>query len=521
MTPVRTGVTDPGYNGWMPPPPPPPTLRQRAWLAYLVQELTAPAAELSCHAEELDAASPADPHARKLTDRIRDRAAYLTETVRKLAAAEIAPTTDAELKTLRHDLRGAAGYVISACDSLEEEAADLGSPLADTRIAARRLLDQLGSLAPLDPNSEESSLALPILDTLNQLPAAVAAARADRSQPGRVLLVDDNEFNRDLVGKVLRDMGHAVEAVDGGVAAMERLGRSDPPDVVLCDVLMPGVTGLDLLRWLKADPELWAVPVIMVSALGDEGGVLACIAAGAEDYLTRPVRPELLRVRIAAGLEKKRLRDREREYQSRIDRLVNAMFPPAAVAEWRQHEAIRPKRHEKVGVLFTDIAGFTAWCEARQDRPEEVVATLQDLITRFEASAARHGVQKIKTIGDAFMAVAGLDGSDANPALSLLRCALDLIADAAAHPAKWKVRVGVNVGPVVSGVLGQTQFSFDVWGHAVNAAARMESNGIPGRVTLSETAWDDLKAVAVGSARKVEVKGLGAVTVWDFERFKG
>lgn len=489
-------------------------------MAYLVQELTAPAAELSRHASALHAVSPTDPHVCKLLDRIRDRSSYLAETVRKLAAAEIAPHTDAELKALRHDLRGAAGYVISACDSLEEDAADLGPALVATRTVARKLLDLIGSLAPLDPTNEQSR-EMPILDALVKLPAAVAAARAERTEPGRVLLVDDNEFNRDLVSKMLRDLGHVVEAVDGGQAAVTRLRRPQLDlDVVLCDVLMPGVTGLDLLKWMKADAELWGIPVIMVSALGDEDGVLACIAAGAEDYLTRPVRPELLRARIAAGLEKKRLRDREREYQSRIDRLVNAMFPPAAVTEWRQHEAIRPKRHEKVGVLFTDIAGFTSWCEARQDHPEEVVATLQDLITRFEASAARHGVQKIKTVGDAFMAVAGLDGTDPNPALSLIKCGLALIADAAAHPAGWKVRVGVNVGPVVSGVLGKTQFSFDVWGHTVNAAARMESNGLPGRVTLSEVAWADVCGVAEATPRQVEVKGLGTTTVWDFERFQ-
>lgn len=508
------------------PPPPPQTLQQRAWLAFLVQELTAPAADLSSHAVELVAAADphADKHVRTTARRVLDRALYLVDTVQKLASAQLVPASPAELKTLRHDLRGAAGYVISACDSLGEEGADLGPPLAATRTAARRLLDLLASLAPVDPNAGDTALSMPILDTLAQLPAAVASAArtADRADPGRVLLVDDNEFNRDLVAKMLRDLGHTVDAVDGGRAALDHLHSADPPaDVVLCDVLMPGVTGLDLLKQLKADPDLWAVPVIMVSALGDEDGVLACIAAGAEDYLTRPVRAEMLRARIAACLEKKRLRDREREYQSRIDRLVNALFPPAAVAEWRQNEAIRPRRHDKVGVLFTDVAGFTAWCEGRQDHPEEVVATLQDLVIRFEKSAERHGVQKIKTVGDAFMAVAGLDGTDPNPALSLLKCGLDLIADAAAHPAGWRVRVGVNVGPVVSGVLGQTQFSFDVWGHAVNAAARMESSGVPGRVTLSEAAWADVDCVAVGNARTVEVKGLGTITVWDFERFRG
>jgi adenylate cyclase len=506
----------------MPSPPPPPTLRQRAWVAYLVQELPAPAAELAEQAAALLTAAGSQPEKefKKLAHRIHDRAAYLSDTVRKLASADIAPTTDADFRTLRHDLRGAAGYVISACDSLAEDDAPLGPALPATRDAARTLLELLASLGVSDPTPDESAFALPILDTLDQLPAAVAAARTDRTDPGRILLVDDNEFNRDLVGKMLRDLGHTVEAVAGGQEAMDRLRHDAAADVVLCDVLMPGVTGLDLLRWMKSDADLWAVPVVMVSALGDEDGVLACIAAGAEDYLTRPVRPELLRVRLAASLEKKRLRDREREYQHRIDRLVNAMFPPAAVAEWRQHEAIRPKRHEKVGVLFTDVAGFTSWCEARQDHPEEVVATLQDLITRFEASAARHGVQKVKTIGDAFMAVAGLDGTDPNPALSLLKCGLDLIADAGAHPSGWKVRVGIHVGPVVSGVLGQTQFSFDVWGHTVNAAARMESSGVPGRVTLSPTAWLDVKGLATAYPRLVEVKGLGATTVWDFDNFK-
>ena len=114
-----------------------------------------------------------------------------------------------------------------------------------------------------------------------------------------------------------------------------------------------------------------------------------------------------------------------------------------------------------------------------------------------------------------------MDGTDPNPALSLLKCGLDLIADVAAHPAGWRVRVGVHVGPVVTGVLGESQFSFDVWGHTVNAAARMESNGVPGKVTLSPTAWADVDGVATGVSRAVEVKGLGAVTVWDFERFKG
>ena len=223
----------------------------------------------------------------------------------------------------------------------------------------------------------------------------------------------------------------------------------------------------------------------------------------------------MLRARLAGCLEKKRLRDREQAYQMRIDRLVRAIFPPAAVEEWLATGTIKARRYEKVGVLFTDISGFTAWCEGRRNKPEAVVEMLQSLIVRFEKIAIQHGVQKIKTIGDAFMAVAGLDGNDTNPALALLNCGRDLIRESANHPAGWGVRVGVHVGPVVSGVLGQTQFSFDVWGHTVNAAARMESNGVVGKITLSPEAFADVRKSVQAETRQVTAKGIGHVTVYD------
>ena len=490
-------------------------LQQRAWLAYLVQELRGPAETLRHNAASLAELGKAstDDHVATAVQRIRERADQLPD---------ILGSSDRDRRTLRHDLRGAVGYVISACEDLAEDSgAALAAKLEPTFEAAKRLLGLIGTLTrfPADGASIDA-----MQQTVRNLPEAVASASAqsDRSEPARLLLIDDNQYNRDLVARMVQGLGHTVDAVAGGQEAIDRLSNRERPlpDLILCDLLMPGVTGFDVLRWLKADALCWAIPVIVVSALGDDDGVLACIAAGAEDYLTRPVRLELLRARIAGGLEKKRLRDREVAYQQRIDRLVQAIFPPAAVEEWRQNGAIKPRRYERVGVLFSDISGFTAWCEARRDRPEDVVSTLQDLIVRFEHSAAKHGVQKIKTIGDSFMAVAGLGDDDPNPALSLLRCGLDLIVDTAKHPAGWAVRVGVHVGPLVAGVLGQTQFTFDVWGHTVNAAARMESNGLPGRVTLSEDAWAAVKSLAEADERTVPAKGLGTVSVFDFRSFR-
>jgi CheY-like chemotaxis protein len=505
-------------------------------VAYLRQELTAPAAALAEYARDLaDRADHAgDPAAARTAGQIRDRADHLLDEVHKLtapdsSAAEQADPEGAYWRTVRHDLRAAASFIVMAGEDVLEGsspavARELAPALNPTLAAARRVIDLAEAVVRF--GQAPDAVPLPggsVREMLARLPGAVAqhAARADRSAPGRILIVDDNEFGRDIVARMLAQQGHEVEVLPGGREAQDRLCAADRPpvDLVLLDVMMPGMTGPELLRWLKADPRFWHLPVIMVSALGEDEGVLACIAAGAEDYLTRPVRAELLRARIAGSLEKKRLRDREAEYQARIAGLVRAIFPPAVVAEWERTGTIRPRHHEKVGVLFLDIVGFTTLCEKHRDRPEQVVRMLQEQVERYEETVRRHGVQKIKTIGDGFMGVAGLSDPDPRPALTLLKCGLDLVADTAGHPAGWQVRVGVHVGPVVTGVLGKTQFSFDLWGHTVNTAARVESNGRPGRVTLSGDAWREVADVAAGEERQVVARGIGAVTVWDFVRW--
>jgi len=502
-------------------------LPQRAWQAYIIQELTTPLVALLDLSRTLAKKSQSleDMDARITSGRILDRASYLVETVNHIVTADPARLTRDDRRSVRHDLRAAAGYMISACEDLEESLspdaqAVLQPELPELFDSAKRILRHIEDVVRFG-NPDGSQETEPMHHAIQSLRETMTRANqtADRSEPGRILIVDDNEFNREIVGKTLRKLGHTVETAAGGRIAQARLqDASAPPiDLILLDMLMPDITGLDLLFWLKADAKFWPIPVIMVSALGDEDGIIACISAGAEDFLTRPLRSELLRARIAGCLEKKRLRDREQAYLARIDRLVHALFPPAAVDEWNTTEAIQPRHHDKVGILFLDIVGFTAWCETLRDDPSVVVETLQELVVSIEEIASQHGVQKIKTIGDAFMAAAGMNDTDTNPAWTLLRCGLALIEAVSRHRAGWNVRVGIHVGPVVTGVLGQTQFSFDVWGHTVNAAARTESNGSVGRVTLSNEAYADVQDRVECIGRDVPARGLGIVRVWDVQ----
>ncbi|MFL5341667.1 MAG: adenylate/guanylate cyclase domain-containing protein [Gemmataceae bacterium] len=491
-----------------------------AWLAATRQELAAPAEALVRGSEALRATVPADapPKFAEAVANIATRSAQLRELVARLLHDE-AMLDENQEKTLRHDLRGHAAYVIGMCRLWRKQAAKSGldrfSPDFDRLEATAghvvTLLDKLVSFKRAAPSAEQAEGMAELLRYMDELPAS--------QERGDLLIVDDNKFNRDYLADLLTQQGHHVVGAADGEEAL-RLLEAQPFDVILLDVLMPGITGFGILERLKAS-ELWRhIPVIMVSALEEEMGVINCIARGAEDYLRRPVEPLLLRARVGACLEKKRLRDREITYLGRIDQLLHALFPPEVVVELKETSSIKPRRYERVGVMFLDVVGFTAYCDSRRDRPEEVVNSLQQHFLAFERIARGHGVQKIKTIGDAFLGTAGLLRPGDNPVTTLVRCGEEMIRSARTVSPPWEVRIGIHIGPVVAGVLGETMYSFDLWGDTVNIAARMETAGIPGTITLSGDAWREVSAQAMAELRQVAVRGKGTMEVYGFRGWK-
>jgi class 3 adenylate cyclase len=347
--------------------------------------------------------------------------------------------------------------------------------------------------------------------------------------PARILIVDDEPFNRDVLAQELELLDHEAVAAVHGRDALERLGK-EPVDLILLDIMMPEVDGFEVLRRLKADAALRHIPVIMISALDDIESVVRCVELGAEDYLPKPFDPVLLKARIGACLEKKRWRDQEVAYLARIegqmeeiereraraDRLLHAILPPSAVAELKAHDRVTPKRYEQVAVLFGDIVSFTPYCE--QHPAEEVVANLDQLTRACEELVSAHGLEKIKTVGDCVVATANLLEPHADPVLASVRCAFAMAEAARTNPASWQIRIGIHVGPVVAGVVGQSKFTFDLWGDTVNVAARLSDLGEIGAVHLSEAAWRRLDGRARGvPLGPVTLKGKGAIEVYRCE----
>ena len=295
---------------------------------------------------------------------------------------------------------------------------------------------------------------------------------------------------------------------------------------MLLDVQMPELNGYQVLECLKADPALRDIPVIVLSASDEIERVARCIEMGAEDYLPKPFDPVLLQARIGASLEKKRLRDREvshlrqiQEEKQRTDDLLHIILPHDVAHELKTTQTVKPRRFENVGVLFCDIVSFTAWCD--KHAPHEVLTYLQSLVEAFERISLESGLEKIKTIGDSFMATAGLLAPATNPALDCVRCGLAMIAKARELPPHWQVRVGIHAGPVMAGVVGRRKYQYDIWGDTVNTAARMEQAALPGSICVTADTWQ-LLAVHCHGVRQgnVEIKGKGALDLYRIDQLK-
>jgi adenylate cyclase len=198
--------------------------------------------------------------------------------------------------------------------------------------------------------------------------------------------------------------------------------------------------------------------------------------------------------------------------RERSERLLLNVLPEPIAARLKSGEPLIADAIPEVGVLFADIAGFTPMAE--RVTPHEVVRLLDRIFSRFDDLALKHGLEKIKTIGDAYMVASGLLEPRRDHAEDLARMALAMQEEIARFDA-LEVRIGIDIGPVVAGVIGQRKFSYDLWGDTVNTASRMESHGVPGGIHVTERARERLAGRFEFERRGViEVKGKGPMATY-------
>ena len=436
---------------------------------------------------------------------------------------------------LRHDLRTPLNAIIGYSELVLE---DLGSSFSAAALQpdiekllaeARNLLDRIDAIVDLSPyGADQGNIIGDYRDTGSE-DAIVGLLRTlrpdgDRLKPheaGRILVVDDNNSNRDLLCRRLTHEGHEVVVTGSGLEALAIL-EVDGFDLILLDLLMPDMNGIEVLDRLKSDERWRSIPVIMISGLSDTEAVIRCIEAGADDYLPKPFNVVLLRARINACLERKRWHDREQEYLARLrtekersDTLLRNILPNPVVLRLNAGETFIADRFDEVSILFADIVDFTP--AAAMMAPSQLVECLNRLFSEFDVLALRLGVEKIKTIGDAYMAATGLPEPRSDHVEIMARFGLGMLAalqriNTTYEERPFQIRIGIHTGPVVAGIIGHHKFIYDVWGDTVNVASRLEVNSLPNRIQVSETTRQALAGRYSFEPRgSISLKGMGHI----------
>ena len=325
-----------------------------------------------------------------------------------------------------------------------------------------------------------------------------------------VLLVDDTPASIQVVHNILKNL-YTTRIATNGAKALALAQASPQPDLILLDVMMPELDGYEVCRRLKLDQNTREIPIIFLTGKIEDEDETRGFALGAVDYIHKPFSPAVVQARVQTQLTLREARQQLAEEKGKVDQLLDNILPPAAVAEIKQTGSVTPRRFEKVAVLFTDLVGFTPYCD--QHAPEEVVSELGDLFVAFEECVRLHGLEKIKTIGDAFLATAGLLEPMTDPLRAAVSCALAISEAAGRSSLGWRVRSGVHMGPLMARIVGRERYQFDIWGDTVNVAARLTGVASPGAVAVTEEMSARLPGADLSSRGAVELKGKGSVRI--------
>jgi len=326
--------------------------------------------------------------------------------------------------------------------------------------------------------------------------------------PSRILVIEDEPANIQTLSTLLKERGYQINIATNGRQALEVLERIRP-DLILLDIMMPQMDGFETCRRIKASTAWREIPIIFLTAKTDTADIVRGFELGAVDYVAKPFNAHELLARVNTHLTLDYLH-RENE------RLLLNVLPASIANKLKQQVGIIAERFDDASVLFADIVGFTP-LSARLS-PTELIESLNRVFSGFDELADHHKLEKIKTIGDGYMVAGGLIEQDADHLAAMATMALAMHENARKLNSEFgglSLRIGLQVGSVIAGVIGIRKFIYDVWGDTVNTASRLESHGAPGRTHVSETVFERLQGRFVFEARgTIELKGRGPMNTY-------
>lgn len=328
-----------------------------------------------------------------------------------------------------------------------------------------------------------------------------------------ILVIDDDWLNRELLETYLKQAGYQVMTASDGPEALQ-MAAGAPPDLVLCDVQMPRMSGYEVCRAFKTDPVTQFVPVVMVTALDSDEEKLRAVEAGADDFVTKPFNSILLLTRVRSLLRIKVLHD-QLEERNRLLREVLTRY----LAEGVVHTILTdPERYLKLGgetrpvtVLFADIRGFTAFTERRT--AQEVVETLNKIFPELTRVVFAHSGTFDKFLGDAIMAFWGAPLASPGDSLEAVRAAVEmrerfyqLCTRENGRLASLGLAIGLNSGDATVGNIGSDKvMDYTIIGDTVNVAKRLQEAALSGEILIGDAMYEQVKSQVSAEKREALV----------------
>jgi adenylate cyclase len=516
----------------------------RAALAHLRHELRTPLNHIIGYSELLlDELGDGDPLAMApgLREIHSDAHEVLTRVNDFLAPTRV-ESGPIDLGRLPEEMTGPLERIVRAGDLLAERARQgaaesLLPDLGRITAAAHRLRSMLADGVDSPAHEPAGPAAQPVPAAEREMPPPEGAVEGEGAG-ATLLVVDDNDENRGMLARRLARLGYRLRTAAGGREALALLAKEDV-DLVLLDVMMPDIDGYEVLRRIKEDERLRHIPVLMISALDELDSVVRCIELGADDYLPKPFDPVLLRARIGACVEKKRLRDQEarhraeladwnRTLQQRVAEQVTQMeklgrlkrfFSPKLaelIVAGGADDPLRSHRRE-VTVVFLDLRGFTAFTE--KVSPEELMTVLREYHTAMGTLIMAHEGTLERFTGDGMMVFFNDPVQVSNPTERAIRMAVAMRDQVARLTEGWRRQgydlefgVGLAYGDATIGAIGfEGRWDYGAIGSVTNLAARLCAEAKPGQILVSRHALGAVEGL-------VDVEPVGEVTFKGFRK---
>jgi len=322
-----------------------------------------------------------------------------------------------------------------------------------------------------------------------------------------------------LLRDPLEARGYEIAEAENGEQAL-RQAAERPPDVILLDVMLPGMDGFEVCRRLRRDPRTAPIPVLMVTALSERRERMAGIAAGANDFLNKPVDLEDLTLRVRNAVYTSQLFKQLHAERQRSEALLLNLLPSAIAQRMKAGEVNIADHHSDVTVLVSELVDFSTL--AVHIGAPQMVCWLNEIFSAFDSLVQQHGLETIKTLGDAYMVAGGISLPRPDHAEAVAELAFDLRAEVGRLNCEYRtslrLRSGISTGPLVAGVIGRKKLAYDLWGDTVNLACHLAAAGEAGSITVSQATHERLQHRYRSQSRQTaSLRGQDAVTAYELE----